>query len=231
MDNGYFETVLLVEDEGLTRSAMKSLILVSEPQLSIDEADGFEQAASRIESKAYDLVFLDYRLRGDQTGLDLLKWMKERDHEVHCIMLSNQDDRDTVFECIKNGACGFISKATEEGGAVFQEALQTILSGRIYLPNTVLGKGGHSPQPTSTIRGIPVETLNLPPRLTETLRYVLQGLSNKAIARKMNITENTAKEYSSDLLARFNVTRRTFLIVEMARRGIEMPRATNHPST
>ena len=39
----------------------------------------------------------------------------------------------------------------------------------------------------------------------------------------MNISENTAKEYSSDLLARFHVTRQTFLIVEMARRGIEMP--------
>ncbi|MGF6785829.1 response regulator [Paraburkholderia sp. 35.1] len=231
MENGYFRTVLLVEDEGLTRSAMKSLILASEPQLSIDEADGFDQAISRIESKSYDLLFLDYRLSGDRTGLDLLKWLKERDHEIHCIMLSNQDDRVTVFECIKNGACGFISKASEEGGAVFQDALRTILSGRIYLPNTVLGKGGFRPQPTSNTRGIPVETLNLPPRLTETLRCVLQGLSNKAIAKKMNITENTAKEYSSDLLARFNVTRRTFLIVEMARRGVEIPKAPQNPST
>jgi two-component system, NarL family, nitrate/nitrite response regulator NarL len=230
MDNGYFGSVLLVEDEGLTRSAMKSLILASEPQLCIDEADGVDQAMSRIESKPYDLVFLDYRLRGDQTGLDLLKWMKERDLEVHCIMLSNQDDRDTVFECIKHGACGFISKASEEGGAVFQDALRTILSGRIYLPNTVLGKGGHSPRPASNNRGVSIESLNLPPRLTETLRCVLQGLSNKAIARNLNITENTAKEYTSDLLARFNVTRRTFLIVEMARRGIEMPKANPHPS-
>lgn len=225
MDNGYFKTVLLVEDEGLTRSAMKTLILASEPCLNIDEADGYEQAVSRLESGSYDLVFLDYRLKAARTGLDLLKWIKEQDREVHCIMLSGQDDRDTVLECIKVGACGFISKASEEGGAVFQEALRTILSGRIYLPNTVLGKGGHSPQPTFNNRGIPVETLNLPRRLTETLRYVLQGLSNKAIAKKMNITENTAKEYSSDLLARFNVTRRTFLIVEMARRGIEIPRA------
>jgi two-component system nitrate/nitrite response regulator NarL len=231
MENGYFKTVLLVEDEGLTRTAMKSLILASEPQLGIDEADGFDQAVFQLENKSYDLVFLDYRLRGEETGLDFLKWMKERDHEVQCIMLSSQDDRDTVFECVKNGACGFISKASEEGGAVFQEALRTILSGRIYLPNTVLGKGGHSPQPTKINRGIPIETLNLPPRLTQTMRYVLQGLSNKAIARKMGITENTAKEYSSDLLARFNVTRRTFLIVEMARRGIEIPKATQNPST
>jgi DNA-binding NarL/FixJ family response regulator len=128
-----------------------------------------------------------------------------------------------VLECIKNGACGFISKGSEQGASVFREALRTILSGRVYLPNTVLGKGGHSPRPVSNHNSVTVESLDLPPRLTETLRYLLQGLSNKAIARKMNISENTAKEYSSDLLARFHVTRRTFLIVEMARRGIEMP--------
>ncbi len=81
----------------------------------------------------------------------------------------------------------------------------------------------------STHTGPTIESLDLPPRLTETLCYLLQGLSNRAIARKMNISENTAKEYSSDLLARFHVSRRTFLIVEMARRGIEMP--TGHTSS
>ena len=52
-----------------------------------------------------------------------------------------------------------------------------------------------------------------------------QGLMNYGYRGPSNteIQENTAKEYSSDLLARFHVTRRTFLIVEMARRGIEMP--------
>ncbi|MDR5857365.1 response regulator transcription factor [Caballeronia sp. LZ062] len=223
MENGYFKTVLLVEDEGLTRSAMKTLILANEPLLEIDEADGFEQAKAKLSANSYDLMFLDYHLRGQATGMDLLNWIREEEREVQTIMLSAQDDRDTVLECIRNGACGFISKGSEQGAGVFREALKTILNGRVYLPNTVLGKGGHSPKPVSTHAGVTIESLDLPPRLTETLRYLLQGLSNKAIARKMNISENTAKEYSSDLLARFHVTRRTFLIVEMARRGIEMP--------
>jgi DNA-binding NarL/FixJ family response regulator len=228
MENGYFKTVLLVEDEGLTRSAMKTLILANEPLLEIDEADGFEQAKEKLSAGSYDLMFLDYNLRGNATGMDLLNWIREEEREVQTIMLSAQDDRDTVLECIKHGACGFISKGSEQGAEVFREALRTILSGRVYLPNTVLGKGGHSPKPVATHSSPTVESLELPPRLTETLRYLLQGLSNKAIARKMNISENTAKEYSSDLLARFHVSRRTFLIVEMARRGIEMP--VSHPT-
>lgn len=47
MENGYFKTVLLVEDEGLTRSAMKSLILANEPLLEIDEADGVRAGESQ----------------------------------------------------------------------------------------------------------------------------------------------------------------------------------------
>src|ERR1700694_4011456 len=78
MENGNFKTVLLVEDEGLTRSAMKSLILANEPLLDIDEADGFEQATERLSARSYDLVFLDYQLRGNSTGLDLLHWIGEQ---------------------------------------------------------------------------------------------------------------------------------------------------------
>jgi two-component system, NarL family, nitrate/nitrite response regulator NarL len=225
MDNQFFRRVLLVEDEGLTRIAMKSLILTSEPTLEIDEAGSYDAAVERLTNNAYDLVFLDYQIGGEHTGMDLLHWLQENERALHVVMLSAQDDRETVLDCVKNGAGGFISKASEEGGAVFRDALQTILNGRVYLPNSVLGKGGHTPQAPNPGKGISIDSLNLPPRLTQTLRFVLQGLSNKAIARKMNISENTAKEYISDLLSRFNVSRRTFLIVEMARRGIEIPTA------
>ncbi|MFJ1260531.1 response regulator [Cupriavidus sp. CuC1] len=218
-----FERVLLVEDEGLTRAAMRRLILAGQPEMTIDEASSFTEATGRLDSAPYDLVFLDYRLGGEGNGLDVLRWIAEKGLEMQTVMLSAQDDRATVLECIKEGACGFISKASEGGGEVFREAIDTILSGRVYLPSNVLGKGGQSPPAVTPPRGVPIETLNLPPRLAQALRYLLQGMSNKAIARKMDISENTAKEYAGDLLVRFNVTRRTFLIVELARRGIEIP--------
>jgi two-component system, NarL family, nitrate/nitrite response regulator NarL len=141
---------------------------------------------------------------------------------VHTVMLSGKDDRDTVMECIRAGASGFISKNSNEGDGVFRTAFETILRGQIYLPNTAMGKGGfspHAPRAPSSVAG-----LALSPRLAEALGYICQGLPNKAIARKMGLTENTVKEYSGDLLEKFGVARRTELIVEMARRGIVIPR-------
>ncbi|MEM5317555.1 response regulator transcription factor [Paraburkholderia sp. JHI869] len=230
MDNLYFRHVLLVEDEGLRRIAMKSLILTSEPTLDIDEAGSYAAAIERLQNKAYDLVFLDYQIGGDHTGLDLMRWLQENERAAHVVMLSAQDDRETVLDCIKNGAGGFISKASEKGGAVFRDALQTILNGRLFLPNSVLGKGGHTPHSPGPSKGIPIDSLNLTPRLAQALGFLLQCMSNKAIARKMDITENTAEEYISYLLSRFNVSRRTFLIVEMARRGVEIPTVANAPA-
>ncbi|MGF6656341.1 DNA-binding NarL/FixJ family response regulator [Paraburkholderia youngii] len=133
MDNLFFRRVLLVEDEGLTRSAMKSLILSSEPTLDIDEAGSYEEAVERLQRDAYDLIFLDYQLGREHTGLELLHWVQQQELSLHVVMLSARDDRETVLDCIKNGAGGFISKASEEGGAVFREALETILNGRVYL--------------------------------------------------------------------------------------------------
>ncbi|MGF6443859.1 response regulator transcription factor [Paraburkholderia youngii] len=61
MDNLFFRRVLLVEDEGLTRSAMKRLILSSEPALDIDEAGSYDEAVERLQRDAYELIFLDYQ--------------------------------------------------------------------------------------------------------------------------------------------------------------------------
>jgi len=218
-----FRKTLLVEDQGLTRQALKTLLIQSDPRLDIDEAHDYESSIRLLGEKVYDLLFLDFNLGHDKSGLDVLHWIREHEIGIHTVMLSAQDDRDTVLECIKAGASGFISKSSNSAADVFKVALDTILNGQIYLPNTALGKGGFSPtaKPANAIGA--ADAVALSPRLTETLKYICQGLSNKAIARQMNLTEYTVKEYVSDLLRNFGVQRRTELIVEIARRGIVIP--------
>lgn len=222
MERPYFSRTLLVEDQGLTRQAMKTLLMQCDPRLHVDEARDFDTCTEAIGARPYDLLFLDYQLGCGGSGLDVLHWIAGREIPIHVVMLSGQDDRETVMECIKAGASGFISKRSDEGDAVFRSALDTILRGQIYLPHTAMGKGGFSPHASLPVASL--DSLALSPRLTEALGYLCQGLSNKGIARKMGLTENTVKEYTGDLLEKFGVRRRTELIVEMARRGIVIPR-------
>jgi two-component system, NarL family, nitrate/nitrite response regulator NarL len=222
MDAPQYRKTLLVEDQGLIRQAMKRLLIQCNPLLEIDEVASVDACIERLAGHSYDLMFLDYQLGGGRSGLEVLNWIAEHEVEVQTIMLSGQDDRETVMACIKAGAAGFISKSSDDGDAVFRVALETIMRGQIYLPHTAMGKGGFSPQAARPTYG--TEGMALSPRLAEALGYMCQGLPNKAIARKMGLTENTVKEYIGELLERFGVRRRTELIVEMARRGLVIPR-------
>lgn len=224
MSTPHFKTALLVEDQHLTRTAMRALLLQCDPHLAVDEAVDYTQCIAQLEKQAYDLLFLDFQLGSDGTGMDVLQWIFEHQMGIHTVMLSERDDRETVVACISAGASGFISKRSEGGNDVFRTALDTILGGQIYLPHTVLGRGGYSPETTLPSKQVSLERFDLSPRLTETLGYLCQGMSNKAIARRMSLAESTVKEYCSDLLQKFHVRRRTELIVEMARRGIVLPK-------
>lgn len=224
MDKPYFRKTLLVEDQGLTRHALRVLLAQSDPRLEIDEASDFATCIERLADGSYDLLFLDFHLGVGGSGLDVLKWIFDNEIAIHTVMLSAQDDRDTVLGCINAGASGFISKSGDGTGNVFKTALDTILAGQVYLPTSALGRGREVHMPFATARAPDIESLELAPRLAEALGYLCQGLSNKGIARKMSLSEHTVKEYSSDLLEKFHVSKRTELIVEMARRGIVMSR-------
>lgn len=226
MEPSYFSKTLLVEDEGVTRNAMKALLMQCDPRLEIDVANSFASCTERLKSGSYDLLFLDFQLGEGGTGLDVLKWIRQQEIAIHTVMLSAQDDKETVFACISEGASGFVSKRTDSDDNVFRTALDTILNGQIYLPNSTFGRGGFSPPPVLTQRPASVTSLQLSPRLAQTLAYICQGLSNKAIARLMNVTEGTIKEYTGASLKEFGVDRRTGLIVEIARRGILIPRTS-----
>lgn len=225
MDASYFNKTLLVEDEGVTRNAMKALLMQCDPRMEIDVANSFPTCIERLEHGRYDLLFLDFHLGQGGTGLDVLKWIRHQELAIHTVMLSAQDDKETILSCISEGASGFISKKADNEDNVFRTALDTILNGQIYLPNSTFGRGGFSPAPVLTPPPASVESLQLSPRLAQTLGLICQGLSNKAIARQMDVTEGTIKEYTGALLKEFGVDRRTGLIVEMARRGLVIPRA------
>jgi DNA-binding NarL/FixJ family response regulator len=218
MTPAFFTNTLLVEDQGLTREALKTLLIQCDPRLEIDEANDYQSSIKLLHARKYDLLFLDFHLGAGCSGLDVLKWIRENSIGLHTVMLSAQDDKDTVLECIKAGASGFISKSSESARDEVKTALDTILSGQIYLPKSTFGKGGYSPTSQAS------KPTTIAPRLEQTLKFVCQGLSNKEIATRANLSEQTVKEYVSDLLRSFGVRRRTELIVEMARRGIVIPR-------
>jgi two-component system nitrate/nitrite response regulator NarL len=138
-------------------------------------------------------------------------------------MLSGRAEKDLVMTCIEAGASGYILKDMDSEG-LFRRALDTVFQGNIFLPASVIGRGGFSPSSTVAPSSVSAESIGVTGRALEVLYYLCQGLPNKAIANRMGIEEATVrKDYVPKLFKLFRVTRRTELLVEISRRGISIP--------
>lgn len=155
----------------------------------------------------------------DRPGLDALSALKHAHPDLPVVVLSGQEDRATMLDAIHRGAMGFIPKSSDDP-QVLWHAMRLALAGSVTVPAALTSGGaGAAPRPASSG---PVQGVALTPRQTDVLRLLVQGLPNKSIARRLDIAETTARDYVSELLAAFRVTNRTQLVLEVARRGLQL---------
>ncbi len=212
--------ILLLEDHGVVRHAMRTELQMTEPLAQVHEASSYAEAMDLLPRHSFSVAFLDHDLGEEKTGFDVLKHIHENCIETKAIILSGRDDRATIMDCLAAGASGFIPKAAE-GEGVFRRAIDTVFQGGIYLPSSALGKGGYAPLAAP----VAAEAAGVTGRQLEVLYYLCQGLQYKVIAWKMDISEHTVrKDYVTALLRKFNVPNRVELMLEISRRRIVIPR-------
>lgn len=212
--------ILLIDDHFCAREGVASLLKQVFPELQVFEAESFDEGLAIARTTPLNLVLLDVQLPG-KNGLAGLAELRQEFPNLCVTMFSGLDDRELVFESLRLGAMGFIAKSVSR--QAFVEALRDVLSGRVYLPASVVG-----PQPvqesTPIIAGIkPVSdpaSLGLTPREFEVLGWLVQGMCNKEIARKLGIEEQTVKNHLRPVFQKFAVVRRTELLVKVFEMGI-----------
>jgi two-component system nitrate/nitrite response regulator NarL len=215
-------SILILEDQALVRAGMRELIQISEPHAQIQEASSYDDAVEKFTSQQFDIAFLDIDLKREKSGLDVLKYIRSLEIDTRAIMLSGRTEREIVLECISAGASGYILKDMESDG-LFRRALDTVFQGSVFLPASVVGRGGFTPASLSSPSGVPADLVGVTGRALEALYYLCQGLPNKTIANKMGVEEGTVrKDYIPKLFRTFKVVRRTELMVEISRRGIRI---------
>jgi DNA-binding NarL/FixJ family response regulator len=155
-------------------------------------------------------------------GLAGLKELRQEFPNLCVVMFSGLDDRELVFEALRVGAMGFIAKTVSR--QVFVEALRDVLSGKVYLPASVVGPKAPGTSGGAVGHGIrPVSnpaSLGLTLREFEVLGWLVQGKCNKEIARKLGIEEQTVKNHLRPIFQKFAVSKRTELLVKVFEKGI-----------
>lgn len=200
-ENSY--TVLVIDDHPLFRKGLIDLIAM-EPELSlIGEACSGEEGIELAMKLKPNLILLDLNMKG-MDGLTTLSQLKESGLESHVVMLTVSDNEDDVTSALRCGADGYLLKDMEP-----EDVLEQILAaaaGKLVISEDLTELLARALR-TDTRPKTPHEAA-LTGREQEILDLIAEGLSNKQVARKLDITEGTVKVHVKHLLKKLNLRTR-----------------------
>lgn len=210
--------VLLIDDHFCAREGVACLLKQLFPELRVFEADDITSGLAIARTTPLNLALLDVQMP-DRDGLSGLVDFKHAFPDLCVVMFSGLDDRALVFEALRLGAMGFIVKTVSR--REFADALRDVLSGKVYLPASAVAT-----RPTAAAGGQAMRAmadpagLGLTRREFEVLSCLVQGKSNKQIARQLGIEEQTVRNHLRPVFIKFGVAKRAELLVKVFELGI-----------
>ena len=195
--------VLVADDHSLFRDGVISLLEASDFQVVGQVGDGDEAVRETLRLQP-DLVLLDISMI-NMSGLEALGKIKAESPGTRVVMLTVSDEDADLFAAVEAGADGYLLKSLSSDD--FISSLQALEKGEMALTRQTASR---------LIEGLVVskhqqskQTKLLTERETDLLNLVAEGLSNKAIALKLSISENTVKYHLKKILRKLDVQNRT----------------------
>ncbi|MDE2211612.1 MAG: two-component system response regulator NarL [Betaproteobacteria bacterium] len=189
-------TVLVIDDHPLFRKGVLQLLASAKTLTPVGEAENGEAGIEKALALEPDLILLDLNMKGRLDGIATLEQLRARGVESRIVILTVSDDANDLVAAIRAGADGYLLKDTEPETMLRQ--LESALFGQ-----TVISDGLASLLATALRQESAVETrsrADLTERETMILACLAQGLSNKLIARELDIMESTVKVHIRNLL-------------------------------
>ncbi len=207
------DTYLIADDDEFFRTALKT-ILMRLGAREVIETGSLEDALmelSRVGSVRLALFDLDMP---GMDGAASLRRVRERFPDADVAVVSASAKKSHVLRALEAGACGYIPKGL--GVTEVTRALELIMGGLIYVPSliTTLTQPQEQPVPrqaesTTSEAEAGAPGPHLTPRQWEVLTLLVQGLSNKEIARALELGEGTVKVHVAAMFRTLGVTSRS----------------------
>ena len=203
-------SVMLIDDHPLLRKGLKQLLALEDDLEVIAEASSGAEAIPLATELDPDLIILDLNMQG-MDGIATLKKLRDEGVTSRIVMLTVSDADEDVVNAISNGADGYLLKDSDP--EILLEHIKRALSGKMVLSEAVtqvLATALRRP----TVKN-PAELNSLTNREHEILSFIAKGLSNKLIARELNISDGTVKVHVKHLLKKLGLRSRVEAAVWM----------------
>jgi DNA-binding NarL/FixJ family response regulator len=209
--------VAVVDDQGMVRRGLVSL-LGMEPDIEVvGEAGDGEAAIQLIEREKPDVALLDIRMPV-MDGIEAMRRLTAAGVTTRLLALTTFDLDEYVFEALRAGASGFLLKdaSVEELAA----AIRTVAGGEAVLAPTVTRRVIDAFARNAPRKQDPGRLAELTPRELDVLRLVAKGLSNAEIADELVLTPATVKTHVSSLLSKLDLRDRVHAVIVAYETGL-----------
>lgn len=184
--------LMVVDDHPLFRRGLVSLLSFDDRFEVVCEAGDVSEALQLAKSTPVELILLDNHLPGVH-GVDAIASFKEINPEFKVVMLTVSEDEDDLAKAIKSGADGYLLKTSDS--ELLSETLCRVMAGESVISPQIMHKLvaalRNQDAPSQADPASLAERLS--PREREIVQLIAKGLSNKLIARELDIAETTVK--------------------------------------
>ncbi|MBE9523455.1 MAG: response regulator transcription factor [Chloroflexi bacterium] len=225
--------IMLVDDHLLFREGISSLLKRDDRFEILSEADNGISALEIIKEAVPDIVLMDVKMPG-MNGIETTKKMMAAYPKLKVIMITASEKEDDLFEAVKAGAQGYILKTVTDS-KYMRDSIFRVAAGEAIIPPAMVPRlftefaalAQNIPakiEQEKQVQANKAENLDketnkdtvseqsdanlLTPREYQVLELVAQGLTNKGIAGKLAISENTVRSHLRFILDKLHMSNR-----------------------
>lgn len=211
--------LMIVDDHEVVRMGLRAALEVEDDFSVVAEASNGRDAADKARAHQPDIVLMDVRMDGGHDGIEACREIRSEMPSTRVLMLTSYAEEETVVAALLAGAAGYVLKNV--GRARLLEALRSVARGETLLDSRVARSvvdklvGGQSKTPE--------QQDDLTAREREVLALIAEGATNKEIAVKLVVSENTARNHVSHILGKLGFSRRSEAAAYAVKKGIVNP--------
>lgn len=198
--------VLLVDDHSMVREGIKQLLELDGDIKVIGEAGNGMMCLEMLETLTPDVILLDINMP-QMDGLQVLAKLKERKLNQKVLILTIHNEVEYLMRAVEIGVAGYLLKDSES--SVLKEAIFAVYNGESFIDATMTPLLKEQKYLKDLQKEARSKEKLLSTREIEVLCALAEGLYNKEIASKLQISEKTVKNHVSNIFKKIGVSDRT----------------------
>ncbi len=206
--------IAIVDDHEMVREGLRTILQPEDDFDVVAESGSADGIVALVDDAHPDVVLLDARLPGI-TGPEATRLLAASHPEAAVLIVSTYSDDELVDECIAAGAKGYVMKDIKQFS--LKESIRAVHR----------GEGAVSPAVAARVldrlRGAPAEPTEPHAQLSDSqckiLRLIAEGFSNREIASRVHLSENTVKSHIQEIFRKLQVRNRVEAALRATKEG------------